>query len=282
MGVGSRHHFVPQMIIRNFADADGWLHGFDKHQPARGVFRSRPQNVFVEKHLYSEFDRDGSLIPTGEDVLGRLEATVAPIIRKIIAAAREQRLPELSGDERGWWDLFFFLQWKRVPDMHKSVSPDEMIMAELGEAATELLAKFPDRREEIEQLWEAPAQARMLKRARLNALLDAGDLVPKTLATRGIVVALIPDARRSFVLGSHPVVKLAIPGATDLADPRSEMWFPIAKDVAVSPGSDRDWEIGVVLKEHRLIRHLNTATAIQSSAIVGPSAALVRSLSSAR
>jgi hypothetical protein len=282
MGVGSRHHFVPQMIIRNFADQDGWLHGFDQQHPRRGVFRTRPENVFVEKHLYSEFDREGTLVPTGEEALGRLEDTVAPIVRKIINAARKQQNPKLTANERGWWDLFFFLQWKRVPDMHRSVSPDQMILAELDLAVSELLERFPERRSEIGQLSEQPARIRMLKRARLNALLDTGDLVPKTLAKRGLVVALVPDARRSFVLGSHPVVKLGIPGATDLSNPQSEVWFPIAKDVAVSPGNERDWETGIVLNEHRLIRHLNTATAIQSSAFVGPAQALVRSLSTPR
>lgn len=277
-----RHHFIPQMIIRNFVDEHGWVHGWDQARPARGVFRSRPENVFFEKHLYSLFDRDGTLVPAAEADLSRLEGAVGPIIQKLIRAARSYTLPTLSADERAWWDLFFFIQWKRVPEQQRTSMTDGDLMAMFDATTARLLRTHPERREEIEALALPEKRAQMLKNVRVGALIDSGTQVPKVLASRGLALLTIPGAKRSFVLGSRPVVKMGIRGATDLNDERSEVWLPIAPDVAVGPGKRDQWEQIFPLTEAKPIRELNEATWSQSSMVVAKSPDLVRSLASPR
>lgn len=78
------------------------------------------------------------------------------------------------------------------------------------------------------------------------------------------------------------MVKLNIRGAADLTDERSEVWLPIAHDVAVGPRKRDQWEQGFTLEEAKPIRDLNEATWGQSSMVVGRSSNLVRSLASRR
>lgn len=277
-----RHHFIPQMIIRNFVDEHGWVHGWDQERPARGVFRSRPENVFFEKHLYSLFDRDGALVPAAETDLSRLEGVVGPIIQKLIQAARSRTLPMLSPDERAWWDLFFYIQWKRVPEQQRSSMTDGALMAMFDATTARLLRTHPDRRAEIEALAMPEKRAQMLKNVRVGALINPGTQVPEVLASRGLSLLIIPNAKRSFLLGSRPVVKMNIRGASSLTDERSEVWLPIAPDVAVGPGRRDHWEQGFALTEAKPIRELNEATWTQSSTVIGRSPALVRAIASRR
>ena len=277
-----RHHFVPQMIIRNFTDEHGWLHGWDMKRPARGVFRSRPENVFFENHLYSIYDKAGAMVPTAESDLSRLEGVIGPIIRKIIQAARSHQLPGLSPTERAWWDLFFFVQWKRVPDQQKTSMTDAALLEQFDVICARLLRDHPERRAEIESLASPAKRAQMLKNVRVGTVVDPGRRVPEALASRGLTLLTIPAGHRSFLLGSRPVVKLNIRGAADLTDERSEVWLPIAPDVAVGPGKRDQWEQGFTLEEAKPIRDLNEATWGQSSMVVGRSPDLVRSLASRR
>jgi len=277
-----RHHYIPQMIIRNFTDERGWVHGWDLDRPARGVFRSRPEGVFFEKHLYSIFDKRGVLVPEAETDLSRLEGQVSAIIQKLIRAARSHTLPGLTPDERVWWDLFFFIQWKRVPDQQRLSMTDAALVEQFDATTARLLLEHPERRTEIEALAQPEKRAQMLKNVRVGALLHPGRLVPEALASRGLSLLTIPDTKRSFLLGSRPVVKMAIRGAPDLTDERSEVWLPIAPDVAVGPGRKDQWEQGFTLTEAKPIRELNEATWSQSSMVIGRSPALVRSLASRR
>ena len=277
MTVGTRHHFVPQLLVRNFVDDDGWVYGFDKERLERSVFRSRPENIFVERHLYSSFDAEGNLIPNGEELLQKVEDVAAPIVRKILAAARQGMQPLLSREERGWWDVFFFLQWKRAPDMHRSLTPDHEILAGIEKSAEELRVKSPELSGEIDALLTPTKRIQMVKNARIDALLRMGEVVPNVLASRGIAILVVAEKRRSFVLGSHPVVKLGLRQTTDLRDPRSEAWLPIASDVAVGPGTLHDAERVFTVRSHG-VRQLNMAICQQSSTIAAKSSRLARSL----
>lgn len=277
MSTPIRQHFVPQFIIRNFVDAAGWVHGHDRLQPGRGFFRSRPENVFVQRHLYS-FRTDDGADPAGERALGHLEDRAAPVIDKILAAVRQRRMPNLSAVERAWWDRFFVTQWKRVPDVRRNVVPDERVRQIFAETAADIVMRHPEHQEELARLQQPEKLAQLVQNARVGSLLLPGGAAQDVIARRGLAFLLIPDSRRSFVLGSRPVVKLGIVGATDMRDPASEMWFAIAPDVAVGPGNEVEAEAGRTLDDPALVRLLNRAIWSQSSAVVARTDRLVRSL----
>ncbi|RVD67160.1 hypothetical protein EN751_38275 [Mesorhizobium sp. M4A.F.Ca.ET.029.04.2.1] len=104
----------------------------------------------------------------------------------------------------------------------------------------------------------------------------------RVLERRGIAILRIVQPKKSFIVGSRPVVKLTAPNRTDLNDPTVEMWLPIASDVAVGAGQG-DGKISLHdTVDERPVRQLNIAIAGQSGTIAAGSAALVKSIANAR
>ena len=211
------------------------------------------------------------------EFLSRLESDVSPVIEKIVSAARRGSPPNLSPAERDIWVTFSFVQFKRVPERREKYR--EEIFQEIRReidfighfrpfADHELLILRDE--EKMERLWR-------------NISIQ---IVQKPLSKEGaeiflekrIGVAVIrnPKPKRSFVIGSNPVVKMSHPERSHLADPTVELWLPIARDVAVSPcpgESDR-----VVSANDRHIRAINRSVFQQSTVIAGCSRVLVESL----
>ncbi len=78
-----KHHFVPQFLLRQFADEEGHhIYVFDKRTGR--VFRSNISNVAAENRLY-EF-KLGDLSATMEIGLARFDANAAVPLSKILAA----------------------------------------------------------------------------------------------------------------------------------------------------------------------------------------------------
>jgi len=119
---------------------------------------------------------------------------------------------------------------------------------------------------------------RILRNARVIALTDRGTNVRRALASRGLGVVHIEARHKSFIIGSSPVVKLTLPGRSDIRDPTVEMWLPIASDVMVGLGREAGTETLASTTDASQIRHINEAIASQSTMIAGASKALVRSL----
>src|SRR4051812_21414609 len=93
-------HYVPQFLLRNFANPRGQLAVFDK---ANGrSFSTSPKGVAAEAWFYDFIDGKGD--PQSlEQALGRLEGGMAAIIAGII---EKQSLAHLTNDEQS--GLAFF------------------------------------------------------------------------------------------------------------------------------------------------------------------------------
>jgi len=84
-----RHHYVPEFLLRNFADDDKiWL--FDKHTSK--VFRTSIKNAFVEGHFNTVVADKFTL--EAEQIFTRAEATAAPILNDIIEKKTVKHLDE--------------------------------------------------------------------------------------------------------------------------------------------------------------------------------------------
>jgi hypothetical protein len=273
-----RHHFVPEMLLQRFVDARGRLYVFDRERPELGIRDPIPAEVLLQRHLYSTVDPNGAKRPDFERELGELETRAAPVIERLLAAARTARTPRLTSAERDIWDEFFSMQWRRVPDAQR-LSP---ILADAESTVRDLLAvassRYPHRADEIERLSSAHEVRRIARNARVDALRRPAGRVRAALASRGIAIVHIIPAQKSFIIGSFPVVKLTRPGRTDLRDHDVEMWLPIAPDVAVGVGTHAGTERYIPTVDQAHIRHLNEAIASQSRVIVGRSHTLIESI----
>lgn len=275
-----RHHYVPEMLQKRFVDAQGWLHVHNRAKADGAIYKGRPAEIFHERHLYSEVSVDGIRDPAKELALSRLEHAADRVIEKIVTAARSDREIVLSSREREVWYEFLAIQWKRVPDLHLTVTTDEEANALFEDVIKRARAELPHLIQEIDALDTAEERARMIRNARLGAL-GTTPSIQSALRTRGLAIAKIRRPDKQFVLASQPVVRLTAPGQTDLRDPGCELWLPVARDVAIGLGRGAG-RVDVFDVEPSQIRQVNLAAAAQSTILAGGSRALVASLGSPR
>ncbi len=266
------------MLLHRFANEEGWLFVFNKRCPERGVFRQKPAQVFVENHLYTQHELDGSKDYSVEFTLSRLESVANGILEKIVRAARSKNTPRLNWQERQTWDLFFCSQVMRVPDIHPS---EEHMDTILRQSVNQMLrdARLPPQGADyLNRILDSNQDMSQFKRNIKASLAIPTEVILNVVSERGIGIARIRKSKSSFVIGSMPVVRLAREGRTHLADPTVEAWLPIAPDVAVTPASSRGEEKLVEITQNRFVRYINESTFTQSTSIAGRSPELVRSL----
>jgi hypothetical protein len=281
--ITKRQHFVPQLLLRRFADQNGKLYFFSKRFPDKGVLRTTPENLFHERHLYTATDKEGIEDLTLESFYAEIESRADRVIEKIVISARNRDKPHLTREEREIWDDFLYFQWKRVPDLHENFTADENFLPLLTREKEKLRARrrlTPDE----ERKFEDPAWIeRMKQNAKVRSLALSSSQVRAILRGKGLVLAITRKLTKSFVLGSFPVVKLTFPGREHLADPSVEVWLPVAHDVIVGPAPIPPSEERLVeIHEDRHIRAINVAVFEQSTTIAGRSQSLIESLSNSR
>lgn len=277
-----RHHYVPCAILKRFTDTQGWLHLYSKLDREPKVRPTRVENAFCEGHLYSEEDDSGLRDPTLEEEFGRLEGVIDSLLNKFVSAAEAGALPQLTPEERSLWDLFLVLQWKRVPDLHRTVATDQEVRESLRRTREEYKVRFPDRTEEIDALAEPDTERRIIKNARVGSLKSVSPRVLNALQTRGVALLRIKVPSKAFIIGSRPVVQMAFRDGLSLVDEATEMWLPITSTLAVGAGRRSEPEVIYDLHDSSLVRRLNLAIAAQSSAFASASVKLTTSVANAR
>ena len=192
MSIPKRHHYVPQMLLRRFTNAKGMLHFFDKRVPEKGVLTGAPKNLFLESHLYTVFDKEGSKDVTLERDFAVLEGEADQIMEKIVMAARKGLAPNLTADEKETWNLYFYSQWKRVPDLQKNTNVFENFETDVQEALHEYEATIrPLTDEEHQSMRDPDVMARIKQNAKVGALADPGQEVQDVLGQKGLGIVII-------------------------------------------------------------------------------------------
>lgn len=281
MSVPKRHHYVPQLILNNFTDPDGWLYWWHYREP-KVVRPARPSELFHQRHLYSTLSSAGVKDPSTENALSVLESEAANVVNTIIQSVRNNRVPLLTATQKRIWYIFFLTQWRRTPDTQQATFTDQEALRMVQDILDDLLGALPHRRSEIEQFTTADAMARIVRNARIDTLMVLNPKVMEVLFERGISILRIARSNKGFIIGSQPVAKLTPGGKTDLNDLSVEMWLPISSDIAVGVGQGDGGVTTYLLEEARLVRQLNLAIMNQSRAVAAASADLVRSITHPR
>ena len=107
MNKPKRQHFNAEMLQRRFTDKEGRLYFYDKHFPEKGVRRSTPKNLFVKRHLHTQYLDSGEKDFSIEEELSRLEGKANEVIGKIVEKARSGKVPYLTSQEKETFDKFF-------------------------------------------------------------------------------------------------------------------------------------------------------------------------------
>lgn len=278
-----RHHFVPEMLLRNFCDDEGGLWVGD--QMRGNCYRSKPRKVFVEKNLYTSHvwnDRTDSY--EHEHALSRVESGAKAAISSVIQQAREGFSPRLDPELDRKLKEFVLAMARRTPESQErifrasgrtfeetfdSVAKYHLRRAGFGVPDRDFIDRNPEALK-IKQRMKANHSANFAAGKHEILQKDSECFVRET----GWGAALICMPNRSFVIGSH--------GLTVVGEGDSLVcsWLPVAHDVAIWMTSfpDRRFKLNLDRRKEPAIRALNTMTAAQSSMIAGRSEALVRSL----
>ena len=284
MNVPRRHHAIAEMLQRRFTDSDGKLHFFDKRYPDNGIGYTTPSNLFVERDLYAQRDKKGTIDASLEtEFMQKIDGAGDQIIEKIVSAARNRTAPQLTTKEKNLWDLFFYYQWVRVPDEFQRIHAVQNFDELLGQLIHAFETTVRPLTDEERRNLEVPAERERIKQnTKVRSLIDAGQEARAILDQKGLGIAVISRPKMSFVIGSSPIVKLTLPGRTHISDPSVEIWLPVAADVAVTPALRSGEERLIQINDSRHVRHINEAIFGQSTVIAGRSKRLISSLATPR
>ncbi len=252
------------MLSKRFANESGKLFFFDKGRVDRGVQVTTPKNLLVESHLYTTVDSSGNKNVEVERWLAKDEDRVSKVVDKIVGAARQLKTPDLTDAEKESWCQYFYLQWRRVPEVR-----DQIIPKVISKEEKRQLSKYFGSIEEVN---------RNIKNVWVESLPNSSKNVLSVLMNKGLGIVVAQNLEHSFIVGSHPTVKFSHPGRAHLSDSSVEYWFPLASDVAVSPCGGRTERLA--LADGNVVQTINRYISRQSTVIAGCSRELVSSFAS--
>ena len=276
-----RHHFVPEMILHRFTDEDGKLHLFNRKAATKGVISVTPKNAFSETHLYSEILDDGSRNPDLEERLAVLEGAAARVVEKIVVSARAGEPPQLTDEEHNIWTDFFILQWSRAPDVSALATTPEEFNERFDSIVRELKENQPDEIQAIHDLEDPDTRRKLIHNVKCDAVELPKPRIKALLMKRGLGVARIVSPTKSFIVASLPMAVISFGDGDSLLANGSEVWWPIASDVAIGLGSQRHRSDLFTISDHALVRRLNMLLARQSTMFASRSKSLTDSLARA-
>ena len=160
----------------------------------------------------------------------------------------------------------------RVPDVFDPIANNTF------EEFPEILEKHGPLTAEDRRKRDDPNEQAMLKQdLRASSVLPCfrpeGRILP-ILGNKNLLVMVISNSKKSFVIGSNPCVKIF--GGNELSDPKAEVWLPLAYDVAVVYNGSFPEKLYEVPDPS--IRKINETIYKQSSIIAGRSSKLIASL----
>lgn len=274
-----RNHYIPQFVIREYADKDGMVHVYDK--ATAKIRQSSPNDVFVIKGFYDD---------AIEKELAAREAQIAPVFKAALKSCRDRTAFTASkGALLTCMRYLVLLQLTRTPyakgiGVHGLDDADPMddLADELAGAGYDLtdadtLREFKEAEKRVRADAAKTRKSRAWSSAICNFLKDPSKAMPdvvKAVMEKGVVFARA--GRRSFVLGDRGAVSTA-GGGRNLDDPRKEIYFPVSPDVAVSLGAGKD-EIVVIDLDMQTTRTVNLSTMRCCSLVIGRSKRLLASL----
>jgi hypothetical protein len=230
MSIPKRHHYVPRFILANFVDGTGTL--WVRRVKEGTIWSAVPEDVYVERHRYSSVDPAGNRDPELEKAYSVLEGVTKPIVDQLLVAGRSGRPPDITVAEKAVWDEFLYHQMKRVPAATTALEKKQGWSERLDAAVEKLRGRGLAVDEgTMAELRSPDGLARLKQNATVSALFADSPLVRILLGAANIEVGVAPNGA-SFVISSHPIAGIRA-GLQSVKSGISEMWLPIASDVAV-------------------------------------------------
>ena len=261
------------MLLKRFTDEKGYLYLHDKTNPDSVCRKTKPENAFVEKHLYRKQDECGNFDVTTETNFADLEGCVSPIIDKIVKCSLLMKPVHLNEDELENFLHFVIYLSRRTPENRQLVDEfTDLRVSEIPSAYVKYAGR-PLTSEEMALLNDPDFQ----KTARENAFSRFSGAEPrenmlKTLRCASIDIGVIQNQEENFVIGSRPLTSYSV-------------WFPVHRKVSIRFTNQRragDPETPELFKDISEIRQINESIVNRSRYYAGSSCELIKSLARPR
>lgn len=272
-----RHHYIPKMILRNFANEEDGLFFWRRAFGPGEIKSTWPDNLFVEGDLYTLFDSAGAKDTSLESAFAKLEDVGADFLRQLLEIVRNGRVPKPDAGAWEFWRQFFYYQMKRAPAYMRDIASKTGHMDNVTRSIVEAKESGLYPPESIPDLDDAEDMKRLYRNSLVHAqALKPSDMVANVLRSRGMVIYVTPPGKQ-LVIGELPNARARIGTAVG---GESVLFMPVASDVALGL-LDRPDKVEVVHLTRDETRAMNVATTEQSVLIAGANMALLASLSRA-
>ena len=203
-----RNHFVPQFLIKNWADDFGKVWVLNKQD--KKIFQTSPSRVLLKNDLYTTYEGP-EFEPSDEfeRLFAEFEYLIAPIVKKIIADARENRPKSLQPKDFRLCKAFLVLQTWRTPESQARIFDRDHRTFSTNETEQLNLENYGLDELNIESNASIHKDAKYYEKSNLLARFAAGELPGQTSKFReyeknhGLDCWVIRNPRRSVLHGSH-------------------------------------------------------------------------------
>jgi hypothetical protein len=277
MNEPKRHHSVPEMLQRRFADQREMLWFFDKLRPNLGVRSTTSNSLFVRHRQYTFKHSDGRRDWSLEVRYSQLEGYMNVLIERIVPEVIGGKYPKLTPNERALLDLYLYEQWRRVPELYDKLISDSEFVALIQQSLDEYEQQIrPLTSAEREGFMSAAYLKAERQRVRVLSLSHTTGTSLAALSTKGLFFARTAK-NRSFLLGSSPVIKLTPLDQSDLSHPNVEVWLAIDPNVAIVLAANNGLNRNITISAEQ-VRHINRVIAKESEIFAARDKALVASI----
>ena len=275
-----RNHYVPQFIIREFANSAGFVYVYGKK--AKEILTMNPKDVFVVNNMYAD---------DVERLLARVEGGISRTLTTILACCRNAAKPEIPVAE-----ILGCCRYVAMLQLGRTRFAKEIAVEAVGRGFTDaeleerlVGAGFSveelDRAREVEKAERAKLEGRgkesgAYRQLMLKLIRNPADVYPdvaKAVAAKGVVLA---STASGFVLGDRGAVSTAT-AERPLYHAGSEVYFPVSPDIALSIHGPKD-RVSLQKIGRDVTRTANLSTMAINEWIVSHSRRLLQSLANPR
>lgn len=282
-----KHHFVPQVLQRQFACEGDRIWYATRNQGVYGPPQLRNiGSAFRIKNLYTVLV-DGQYSDVVErEFYGGIDNYLGEIIPEVLEAFRLGYVPQFRGGALEQIRLCALAMIRRTPDFSPAIyGTDEQRGRDFVEKLISAhLATGPE--VQIEHLYlelRDPAKLRargrdIRVRATVSPMSTAGEMI-KEFSVRWAIC----ERGAAFILPSIMSFRIGNGGPTTLSNPRVEIWMPISRELAMVLVRDKFGKVPTASLIHRTkVREVNEHAMSMSTSIASHSQLLLESLTGRR
>ncbi|MYD45463.1 MAG: DUF4238 domain-containing protein [Gammaproteobacteria bacterium] len=270
-----RNHTIPQLLIKNWADAAGKVWVLDNE--TQEIYQCATTNVFVEKNTYTtRVGPDAEESDVFERLFATFESQVAPLFRDLVERARLNQPSELSSLDILLFKGFLVLQmWRTTESQNRIVDFDSEYFSEVSRSQRDVDIQNMDS-VTMESIFPTDEDFKRFEESNFRSKFAAGELPGQTTDfyeyadEHGLACWVISNPRRSVLLGSHGCCFIE---KKDTNGPLvSPPMFPVAPDIVLTfsefPNKFKRLGHETFNAEDKFVKKLNKATMTYSKRVV--------------